>query len=286
VFVAFRGHVAGNAARWIDFGAFKFQPSEIAKVVIIITLAKTMAKKYDEGGITHIKDLFPAFIKIIVPFALILEQPDLGTAMVFICILMGMLFVAGISYKLLLTIILAGVAAVPVMWNMILSDVQKDRILVFLNPGIDPLGAGYHVIQSMLAVGSGRIYGKGILTDNTLSQLNFVPAKNTDFIFSVNVEALGFVGGAIIITLYLLLIIRTIYLASKAKDAVGSLIITGVASMMFFHVFENIGMTMGMMPVTGLPLPFLSYGGSSMLTNMIAYGLVLNVGMRRQKINF
>jgi len=287
LYVFFRGHIAGNARSWISFGSFYMQPSEFAKISMIISLAKAIAKKKDEGeGLNSIKDLLPLLGRLVIPLALIIDQPDFGTAMVFIAIFFGMIFVAGISYKLLLGTIGAGVAAVPLMWYGLLSDTQKNRILVFLNPGMDPLGAGYHVIQSIIAIGSGRIWGKGILTDNTLSQLNYVPAKNTDFIFSVTVEALGFVGGAIIICLYLCLILRTIYLATKAKDNFGSFLVIGVVSMMVFHIFENIGMTIGLMPVTGIPLPFMSYGGSSMITNMIAYGLVLNVGMRRQKINF
>lgn len=287
LYVSFSGHIAGNARSWINFGAFYIQPSEFAKISIIISLAKAMAKKKDEGeGLNSVKDLLPLLGRLAIPLVLIIDQPDFGTAMVFIAILFGMIFVAGISYKLLLGIMGAGLAAVPVMWYGLLSETQKNRILVFLNPGMDPLGAGYHVIQSIIAIGSGRIWGKGILTDNTLSQLNYVPAKNTDFIFSVTVEALGFIGGAIVICLYLCLILRTIYLATKAKDSFGSFLIIGVVSMMVFHIFENIGMTIGLMPVTGIPLPFMSYGGSSMITNMIAYGLVLNVGMRRQKINF
>lgn len=287
LYVFFRGHIAGNARSWISFGSFYMQPSEFAKISMIISLAKAIAKKKDEGeGLNSIKDLLPLLGRLVIPLTLIIDQPDFGTAMVFIAIFFGMIFVAGISYKLLLGTIGAGVAAVPLMWYGLLSDTQKNRILVFLNPGMDPLGAGYHVIQSIIAIGSGRIWGKGILTDNTLSQLNYVPAKNTDFIFSVTVEALGFVGGAIIICLYLCLILRTIYLATKAKDNFGSFLVIGVVSMMVFHIFENIGMTIGLMPVTGIPLPFMSYGGSSMITNMIAYGLVLNVGMRRQKINF
>lgn len=287
LYVSIKGHVAGNARSWIDFGSFYIQPSEFAKIALILTMARVMAKKKDEGeGFLHVKDLIPVFFQLVIPMALIIDQPDFGTAMVFIAIVFGMLFAAGINYKILLGAAGAAVAAVPVVWHLLLSDVQRNRILVFLNPGMDPLGTGYHVVQSMIAIGSGRLYGKGILTDNTLSQLNFVPAKNTDFIFSVTVEALGFVGGAIIIALYLLLILRTIYQASKAKDTLGSLIIVGVVSMIIFHVFENIGMTMGLMPVTGIPLPFMSYGGSSMLTNMFAYGLVLNVAMRKQKIRF
>ncbi|MBE3102046.1 MAG: FtsW/RodA/SpoVE family cell cycle protein, partial [Firmicutes bacterium] len=184
-----------------------------------------------------------------------------------------------------------GISAIPIAWFTLLDTFQKHRILVFLNPGMDPLGSGYNVLQSMMSVGSGQITGQlnsigGILFGNTLSQLDFLPAKETDFIFSVTTEALGFIGGITIIILFFILIMRTIRVATKAKDTLGAMIAVGVASMILFHVFENIGMTMGIMPVTGIPLPFMSYGGSSMWTNMISFGLVLNVGMRRHKIKF
>ncbi|MFU0800923.1 MAG: rod shape-determining protein RodA [Xylanivirga thermophila] len=287
LYVDAKGNVAGNAQSWIVLGPFKLQPSEFAKLAIIITTAKVLSKDEEsDGKLSHLKDLIPLIVKIAIPLVLVAIQPDFGTATVFMAIIFGILFVAGISYKLLFGIIGAGVACIPLLWFGFLSDVQKNRILVFLNPGLDPLGEGYHVTQSLIAIGSGQIYGKGLLTDNTLSQLNFLPAKHTDFIFSVTAEALGFMGGIIIILLYLALIIRTMKIASKSKDKFGALLVTGVASMIMFHIFENIGMTMGLMPVTGIPLPFMSYGGSSMWTNMIAYGMVLSVGMRRQKIKF
>jgi rod shape determining protein RodA len=288
LFVAFKGHTAGNAQSWIDFGPLKLQPSEFAKLSIIITLAKILSRDKEDGEEKphSIKDFALIALYMAIPLALILKQPDFGTAMVFIAILFGMLFAAGINYKILFGAIGAAVAAAPVMWFTFLTEKQKSRILVFLNPGLDPMGEGYHVLQSVTAIGSGQVYGKGILNDNTLSQLNYLPAKYTDFIFSVTAEALGFIGGISVIALYLFLILRTVSLAAKAKDSFGSLLVIGVVSMMVFHVIENIGMTMGLMPVTGIPLPFMSYGGSSMWTNMIAYGLVLNVGMRRQKIKF
>ncbi len=289
VLVLLRGTEAGGAQRWISLGAFRLQPSEFAKLAVILALSRTISKR-EEVGIHHVKDLVPIIFLMALPFGLIFKQPDLGTALVFIVIVFGILFVAGISYKLLGFAAALALTGIPLAWFYLLGDYQKNRIRVFLNPGIDPLGSGYNVLQSMMAIGSGQISGQmdgqGILRGNTLSQLNFLPAKETDFIFSVTAEALGFAGGIVIIILFFLLILRTIRLASKARDTLGSLLVTGVASMTLFHVFENIGMTMGLMPVTGLPLPFMSYGGSSMWTNMIAFGLVLNVGMRRQKIKF
>lgn len=283
LYVSKRGNIAGNARRSISIGPVSIQPSEFAKLVIIISTAKAIEKR---ESLKSIKDIIPIFVQLMPMLFFIYKQPDLGTSLVLIIIVCGMLFVGGLDYKLILAMLGAGVASIPIAWNFIFSETQKNRVRVFLNPDLDPLNNAYNVVQSMTAIGSGRLYGKGLLTDNTLSQLNFLPAKHTDFIFAVTVEALGFVGGAIIITLYMALILKTIAIAKCSKDKFGSLIVIGVASMMFFHIFENIGMTMGLMPVTGIPLPFMSYGGSSMLTNMAAYGMVLSVAMRRHKIKF
>ena len=290
ILVIFAGTKGGGAQSWIAIGSFRMQPSEFAKITVILSLARIMSKR-EEKGINNIKSIIPIILTMAIPFALIIKQPDLGTALTFIVILFGMLFVAGINYKLLIAGIALGISAIPIAWFTLLDNYQKHRILVFLNPGMDPLGSGYNVLQSMMSVGSGQITGQlnsigGILFGNTLSQLDFLPAKETDFIFSVTTEALGFIGGITIIILFFILIMRTIRVATKAKDTLGAMIAVGVASMILFHVFENIGMTMGIMPVTGIPLPFMSYGGSSMWTNMISFGLVLNVGMRRHKIKF
>lgn len=283
IYVSKRGILAGNARRAMEVGPVTIQPSEFAKLVIIVSTARIIDK---QENVNNIKSFAMIFGHVLPILFLTLKQPDMGTSLVYIVIICGMLFIAGLDYKLIASMIGAGLASIPIAWKFILSETQKKRVLVFLNPELDPLGDAYNVVQSMTAIGSGRLYGKGVLTDNTLSQLNFLPAKHTDFIFSVTVEALGFVGGAIIILLYMILILRTVAIAKKAKDRFGSLIVIGVASMMFFHIFENIGMTMGLMPVTGIPLPFMSYGGSSMMTNMMAYGMVLSVAMRRQKIKF
>ncbi len=220
-----------------------------------------------------------------VPTALVLTEPDLGGAMVFLSIFAGMVFAAGISYRLILWGIAAGIAAIPPAWMFLLEEHQKTRLLVFLNPGIDPLGGGYHVIQSMIAVGSGRLLGKG-LYQGTQNKLDFLPAQHTDFIFSVLGEELGFVGAVVLIFFLFLMLYRILDAARQAKDRFGYLVVIGVLSMFTFQIFENIGMTIGIMPITGLTLPFVSYGGSSLLANMLAIGLVINVGMRRQRINF
>ncbi len=292
VIVKFFGTTGGGAQRWIAIGSFRMQPSEFTKITVILILARIMAREdeEEEEGINDFKTIGKLIIALALPLALIIIQPDMGTAMVLAVIFAGMVFVAGIKYKYLFIALAAAVAAVPVVWYTILDDFQKKRIQVFLNPGMDPLGDGYHVLQSIISIGSGQLTGQigraGLLGDNLLSQLDFLPAKDTDFVFSVITEALGFIGGITIIVLYYLLIMRTLRVARRSRDKLGSYICVGVASMVLFHVFENIGMSMGIMPITGIPLPFISYGGSSMWTNMISFGLVLNVGMRRQKINF
>ena len=287
--VIFLGTKGGGAQSWIAIGPYRLQPSEFSKIAIILALAQIISKR-EEKGINNFRSIVRLFLTLAIPFVLVFLQPDAGTAMVLIVIFMGMIFVGGIHYKLLFAAIGAGIAAIPIVWFNFLDSYQKHRILVFLNPSMDPLGKGYHATQSKIAIGSGQLTGRlgsgGFLFENMLSQLNFLPAKDTDFIFSVTVEALGFLGGITIIVLYFLLLMRTMRIAAKARDTLGSLICAGVASMILFHVFESIGMAMGIMPITGIPLPFMSYGGSFMWTNMIAFGLVLNVGMRRQKITF
>jgi rod shape determining protein RodA len=281
------GVEGGGAQRWIAIGPFRMQPSEFTKLTLILMLARVLAR-YEEEGINNWKSMARIFATLLIPLLIIISQPDLGTSMVLIAIFMGMVFVAGIKYRYLFIVMGIGLAAIPALWYLVLDDYQKYRILVYLNPGMDPLGEGYHVLQSIMSIGSGQLTGQvgrgGLLSGNLLSQLDFLPAKDTDFIFSVTAEALGFVGGIIIIILYYLLIMRTLRTARRSLDVLGSYICVGVASMILFHVFENIGMSMGIMPITGIPLPFMSYGGSSMWTNMASFGLVLNVGLRRQKL--
>jgi len=271
-----------GAQSWITIGGFGFQPSEFAKIAVIITLAKHLEDK--EGKLNTIRDIIPILIHIGIPIILILLQPDLGTALVFIVILIGMLFAAGLNTKFIYGGMGAGLAFIPIAWNF-LKDYQKKRILVFLNPNLDPLGSGYNVIQSKIAVGSGQFFGKGLF-QGTQNKLNFIPEKHTDFIFSVLGEELGFIGTVSLLILYLILITRSLRIARLAKDSFGSLIVVGVISMIVFQIFENMGMAIGIMPVTGIPLPFMSYGGTSLIAYMMGIGLVLNVGMRRQKINF
>ncbi len=274
-----------GAVSWFKvFGDRGIQPSEFAKIAIIIFLAKALSK-YD-GRITKVREVFVPLLLFVVPFILIVMQPDLGTAMVYIAILIGMLFVAGINWKLMLMGLAGAAVAIPFAWQFILTNEQRSRIQVYFNVSGDVNNEAYHLAKSEMAIGSGQMWGKGLFASGSLSQLDYVPDQHTDFIFSVTAEAFGFVGAAILIGLYLLLIGRLIFMAAKTEDRFGQLLITGVMSMFFFHVFQNIGMTMGLMPITGIPLPLMSYGGSSMWTNMIALGLVLNVYCKRTRIRY
>lgn len=280
--VLFVGREAGGSYRWIDLKVFDFQPSELAKTIIIITLARLLVERKER--LQNPVQLLPLLLHVLLPMVLIFLQPDLGTALVFAVIFLGMLYIGGVPVKNLLIIICSGLAAFPLLWTKLL-DYQKMRLIVFFNPDVDPLNAGYQLTQSMIAIGSGGLTGKGLFA-GTQARLQFLPEQHTDFIFSVLGEELGFLGGVILLVLYFLLIYRILKIASFSKDTFGALICTGVATMLTFQILVNIGMTLSIMPVTGLPLPFMSYGGNSMLINMISIGAVLNVGMRRHKIQF
>lgn len=280
--VMFVGQSALGAQRWIQIGPINLQPSEFSKLIMIIALANLLDKK--TGKLNTFKEIIPVFIYVGVPFLLVLKQPDLGTSLVFLAILFGMIFVAGISTRHLMIIFGAGAAFMPIFWHF-LKDYQKKRLTVFIDPNVDPLGSGYHIIQSKIAIGSGMLFGKGLF-GGTQSQLNFLPENHTDFIFAVIGEELGFVGAVIILMLYFILLYRGIKIAGAAKDNFGTLLATGITSMLTFHVLVNVGMTAGIMPVTGIPLPLMSYGVSSLTTNMISIGILLNIYMRRQKIMF
>lgn len=276
------GHSQLGAQRWIQIGSLSFQPSEFAKVFLIICLATFMDKRIE--WLENFKDYLPVFAYIFVPFLLVMRQPDLGTSLTFIAILVGMIFVSGFKYKWFFRLGVIFVALLPAFWR-ILKDYQKNRIRVFLNPELDPFGSGYHVIQSKIAIGSGGLLGKGWLA-GTQSQLNFLPENHTDFIFAVAGEEFGFIGTAFIIILYAIIIWRGIAIALDADDNFGTLLAVGVTSMFMFHVMVNIGMTAGIMPVTGVPLPFLSYGVSSLTTNLMLVALLLNIKVRKQNLQF
>ena len=276
------GHAQLGAQRWIQIGPISFQPSEFAKVILIVCLASFMDKRIE--WLESFKDYLPVFAYIFVPFILVMKQPDLGTSLTFIAILVGMIFVSGFKYKWFFRLGILCMALLPAFW-MILKDYQKNRIRVFLNPELDPYGSGYHVIQSKIAIGSGGLLGKGWL-EGTQSQLNFLPENHTDFIFAVAGEEFGFIGCALILILYMIIIWRGIAIAIDADDEFGTLLAVGVTSMFMFHIMGNVGMTIGIMPVTGVPLPFLSYGVSSLTTNLMLVAILLNIKVRKNMLQF
>jgi rod shape determining protein RodA len=272
------GKVRGGAQRWISFGAFNFQPSEFAKVAVVLALAKYFSDRYHYGGIGF-QETLPAFGMVVLPFLLVALQPDLGTAGVFMIILVGMIVVACVKGKVLLLLGTAGAAAIPGLW-LVMKDYQKQRVLTFLDPERDPLGAGYHVIQSKIAVGSGGFLGKGYL-HGTQGALRFLPEQHTDFAFAVFAEEWGFVGALVLLALFLFLVYRGFYLASRSQHRFASFACGGLAVYFLAHIAINLAMVCGLFPVVGIPLPFVSYGGSSMLTNMMALGIMANLARSR-----
>ena len=280
--VIFVGTSALGAQRWIQLGPITIQPSEFSKLLMIICMAKMLSSRYEQ--LNSFKSLFIPAIYVGFPILLVFMQPDLGTSLVYIAIFIGMVFVSGIHMRLVRIMGTVGTLLLPLAW-FILKDYQKQRILVFINPDIDPFGSGYHIIQSKIAIGSGTILGKGLF-NGTQSQLNFLPENHTDFIFSVIGEELGFIGCSIVLMLLFLLIYRSISVAYTCNDKFGMLLAVGIGSMLAFEVLVNVGMTMGIMPVTGIPLPFISYGVSALTTNMISIGILLNISNQRTKYMF
>lgn len=276
-----------GATSWFSLGPFSFQPAEFAKIIVILFLAWLFTKIQQKGKdeINRVLKLGLILTTFAVPILLIIKQPDYGTALAFVVALIFMLFAAGIKKRYIIASIVLVVILVPTLYFFILPEHAKTRIDVFLNPNLDPRGAGYNIIQSKLAIGSGQLLGMGLFKGNQ-TQLGFLYPKTTDFIFALIGEEMGFVIAAVIIFLYVILITKAIYVAKTAKDDLGSYIAMGIAGIFFFHMIENIGMTMGLLPITGIPLPFVSYGGSSLLSNFIMIGLLLNISGRRQKAIF
>jgi len=272
------GKVISGSQRWLSLGPLSVQPSELAKLVIIITLARYYSNTRQERPHGLSKLIVPAILTAI-PCLMISRQPDLGTALVIASLFMLLTFLAGIQLRSLLIIGLLGLTLLPLGWYQ-LKDYQKERILVLFNGDQDSLGAGYHSRQSKIAIGSGGLLGKGFMA-GTQSRLNFLPEKYTDFIFAVVAEELGFVGAVALLVLYLMLILRIMEISNKAPDKFGALITAGISGMLGIHIVFNVGMTVGLLPIVGLPLPLLSYGGSTMVTNLLAIGLVQNIRMRR-----
>lgn len=276
-----------GAKSWFNIGSFSLQPAEFAKIFVILTLALVISKIQERGKseISKPLKLLLCLLVVIVPVLLIIKQPDYGTAIAFVVATIFMLIIAGIDKKYILMSVVLAVVLLPILYKFILPDHAKTRIDVFLNPNLDPRGSGYNIIQSKLAIGAGQLIGMGIKQGNQ-TQLGYLYPKTTDFIFSVIGEEMGFVIAGLVIILYVILITKIVYIAKTAKDDKGSFVAIGIAGIFLFHMVENIGMTMGLLPITGVPLPFVSYGGSSLLTNLILIGLVLNISGRRKKSLF
>lgn len=276
------GRVGMGAQRWISLGVVDVQPSELAKLVLIVVLARYCADQTVQGGLGPAQLVAPLLL-VLVPIALILKQPDLGTGLTLLAISLAMILLVGIRYQSIVWVGLAGLMLFPFVWHVFwnsLRGYQRDRLLTFVNPSSDPLGTGYHVAQSKIAIGSGGFWGKGFL-GSTQSQLKFLPEGHTDFIFAVFAEEWGFIGVVVLFALYGFVLYWMMETAYKAKDRLGAFLAVGVTAMVVFSLVVNVGMTLGIMPVVGVPLLLMSYGGSSTLTVFAALGLVMNVRLRR-----
>ena len=277
-----------GATSWFEITeTLRFQPSELAKIFVVMFLALILVKVQESGkeNINKITRLLLILLIVGIPLLLIIKQPDYGTAMAFIISTLLMLFVAGIDKKYIIVTALIIVISVPLIYMYVLPEHAKTRIQVYLNPDIDPRGAGYNILQSKLAIGAGGLFGMGLLKGNQ-TQLGYLYPKTTDFIFSVIGEELGFIFAGAVIVLYVIMITKSIKVAKTAKNDLGSYIAIGIAGIFLFHMMENIGMTMGLLPITGVPLPFVSYGGSSLITNFMCIAMLLNISGRRQKTIF
>jgi len=279
VAVLFIGRIVNGSQRWIDLGPMNLQPSELAKLALIILFARLLARRSAASSIGLLDLVLPALL-VALPAALIVKQPDLGTALVLCVVSASFLAVTRVRVGSLVLIVAGGVAALAIAWLFFLHDYQKERVFTFMNPERDPLGAAYHAIQSQIAVGSGGLFGKGFL-HGSQSQLDFLPEEQTDFVFSVLGEEWGFVGTATVLALYLGILIRGLMIAHSSKDLFGAYLAVGIVSLFFWAGAINVGMVIGVLPVVGVPLPMLSYGGSALLTCMVALGLLMNVSMRR-----
>lgn len=267
------GHIGMGAQRWLSVGGVNLQPSEFMKVAVILALARYFHRLYPED-IRRFSMLIPPLMMIAIPAVLILRQPNLGTAVITATIGVIVCFLAGVQWRYFITAIVTVLIAAPAAWPF-LYDHQKRRILTFLDPQNDPLGAGYNILQSMIAIGSGGFFGKGFL-HGSQSQLNFLPEKHTDFVFTMLTEEFGFLGGILMLGAYFLLLTAGLAIAINSRSTFGALLAAGVTSMIFLHVLINCGMVMGMLPVVGVPLPLMSYGGSGLMATVLAIGLLLN----------
>lgn len=278
IYLLLLGPVVAGAKRWLILGPIRCQPSEFMKVALVLALARYAADVRKEESLAFRHLLVPALL-VAAPVALIAREPDLGTAAMLGLVAGGMILVAGVERRAILIVSAVLLAAMPFGWTL-LKGYQKKRLLTLLDPTSDPLGAGYHIIQSKIAIGSGGLLGKGLM-QGTQGRLNFLPAQHTDFIFSVMAEELGFIGAAFLLLLFLGFLLKGIEVAFQAKDRFGTLTAVGLTLILTLYVSFNIGMTLGLLPVVGIPLPLVSYGGSSLVATMLAVGLLLNIKMRK-----
>ncbi|MSO75360.1 MAG: rod shape-determining protein RodA [Alphaproteobacteria bacterium] len=276
--VEIAGDIGMGARRWIDFGPVSLQPSEMMKVGIVLALARYF-HAMDEARANRLPSLVPPLVLIAVPAALIVRQPDLGTTITVVLCGTAMLFLAGVAIWKFVVVGLAGAGLVPVVWQF-LREYQRQRVLTFLDPSRDPLGAGYHITQSKIALGSGGIAGKGFL-DGTQSHLNFLPEKQTDFIFTMLAEEFGLIGSLTLLMLFLVVIFYALLIALRSRNQFGRLYAAGFAATLFIYVFINTAMVMGLLPVVGVPLPFISFGGTHLWTVLFGFGLLLSVSIHR-----
>ena len=276
--VHFFGRHAGGSTRWLVLGPLNLQPSEPVKIAVIIILARYFAHNAQKTGLTF-RELLTPMVLVSIPFFLVATQPDLGTAGTILLIAAAMTVFTKVERKTFIVLSMVVVLAIPAGWK-ILEPYQKERLHTLLSPESDPLGAGYHIRQSKIAVGSGQVFGKGYL-EGTQKKLSFLPEQHTDFIFSVLAEEWGFAGSVLVLFMFLLLIAFAVNIASGCRDAFGTILCVGIAAMIFLQVFVNMAMVMGLMPVVGMPLPLVSYGGSSIFTIFLGIGLLMNVSIRR-----
>ncbi|GGD75861.1 rod shape-determining protein RodA [Lacimicrobium alkaliphilum] len=275
------GTVGKGAQRWLDLGFMQFQPSEVMKLAVPMMVAWYISRFNLPPRILHI---VAGFGLMAVPTLLVAKQPDLGTSLLLASAGLFVLFLAGTSWKIIGTIAALGSAFAPIMWMFLMKDYQKQRVLTFLNPESDPLGAGYHIIQSKIAIGSGGIPGKGWL-QGTQSQLEFLPERHTDFIFSVFSEEFGFTGIVLLLTLYAFIVVRGMIIAMRAQEAYSKLLAGSITLTFFIYVFVNMGMVSGLLPVVGVPLPLISYGGTSMVTLLAGFGILMGIGTQKRLLS-
>ncbi|MEK6746039.1 MAG: rod shape-determining protein RodA [Pseudomonadota bacterium] len=275
------GHIGMGAQRWVKLGGFNLQPSEFMKLAVILVLARYFHNSH-QNDVRRVTFLIIPLMIVALPAFFILRQPNLGTTTIMVVVGLVMCFLAGVKWRYFIGGILAVVSATPVLWHF-MHSYQKRRVLTFLDPQQDPLGAGYNILQSMIAIGSGGLLGKGYL-QGSQSQLNFLPEKHTDFIFTMFAEEFGFFGSITLLLLYMLLLGAGMLVSLRSRSTFGAMVAAGVVALLFIHILINCGMVMGLLPVVGVPLPLMSYGGSIMLSSVFAIGLLLNAYVHRDDL--